>query len=96
MRMALLDSHEIEARLAELSGWERRGATIAKVFERGDFVGSVKFVDSLVEPAEAMGHHPDLEISWDKVKVSLSTHSEGGLTANDFELAAKIDALAGS
>ena len=41
-----------------------------------------------------MGHHPDLEISWDKVKVSLSTHSEGGLTENDFELAAKIDALA--
>lgn len=92
--MALLDHSEIEARLAELSGWDRAGEAIVKTFERGDFVGSVRFVESLVEPAEAMNHHPDLEISWDKVKVSISTHSEGGLTAGDFELAAKIDALA--
>ncbi len=92
--MALLDDAEIEARLAELPGWGRAGAAIEKTFECGDFVGAVKFVDSLVEPAEAMGHHPDLEISWDKVKVTLSTHSEGGLTGNDFELAAKIEALA--
>jgi 4a-hydroxytetrahydrobiopterin dehydratase len=92
--MALLSDGEIEAKLAGMSGWERVGAAIAKRFERGDFVGSVKFVDSLVEPAEGMNHHPDLEISWDEVKVTLSTHSEGGLTAADFELAAKIDALA--
>ena len=92
--MGLLDDAEIDSRLAELGGWSRAGAAIEKTFERGDFVGSVKFVDSLVEPAEAMGHHPDLEISWNEVKVSLSTHSEGGLTANDFELAAKIEALA--
>jgi 4a-hydroxytetrahydrobiopterin dehydratase len=92
--MALLGDSEIEARLAELPGWERSGEAIAKEFDRGDFVGSVKFVDSLVEPAEAMSHHPDLEISWATVKVTLSSHSEGGLTAADFELAAKIDALA--
>jgi 4a-hydroxytetrahydrobiopterin dehydratase len=92
--MAQLSDSEIEARLAGLSGWERRGEAIAKSFEHGDFVGSVRFVDSLVEPAEAMNHHPDLEISWSKVTVTLSTHSEGGLTENDFELAAKIDALA--
>ena len=92
--MATLDDSEIEARLAELTGWERSGDSIEKTFERGDFVGSVKFVDSLVAPAEAMGHHPDLEISWDKVTVVLSTHSEGGLTGDDFELAAKIDSLA--
>jgi 4a-hydroxytetrahydrobiopterin dehydratase len=91
--MALLSDSEIEARLGGLSGWERQGEAIVKVFERGDFVGSVKFVDALVEPAEAMGHHPDLEISWDKVTVSLSSHSEGGLTAADFELAEKIDAI---
>lgn len=89
--MSLLSSAEIEERLATLPGWERRGEAIVKVFERGDFVGSVKFVDGLVGPAEEMGHHPDLEISWDKVTVSLSSHSEGGLTAADFELAAKID-----
>lgn len=92
--MALLEDSQIEVRLAELPGWRRAGDAIEKTFERGDFVGSVKFVDSLVEPAEEMGHHPDLEISWGEVKVSLSTHSEGGLTANDFELAARIDALA--
>jgi 4a-hydroxytetrahydrobiopterin dehydratase len=92
--MALLTESEIEERLAGLPGWERSADAISRTFERGDFVGSVGFVDSLVEPAEAMNHHPDLEISWDKVTVTLSTHSEGGLTAADFELAAKIDALA--
>jgi len=91
--MALLDDAEIEARLAQLPGWERRGDAIAKEFGCGDFVGSVRFVDSLVEPAEAMGHHPDLAISWDTVTVTISTHSEGGLTAADFELAGKVDAL---
>ena len=91
--MALLSDEEIEARLTGLDGWSRRGEAIAKEFSCGDFVGSVKFVDSLVGPAEEMGHHPDLEISWDKVTVTISTHSEGGLTAADFELAGKVDAL---
>jgi 4a-hydroxytetrahydrobiopterin dehydratase len=90
----LLSESDIEARLGELGGWEREGKVITKTFERGDFVGSVEFVKSLVEPAEGMNHHPDLEISWDKVKVSITNHAAGGLTANDFELAAKIDALA--
>jgi 4a-hydroxytetrahydrobiopterin dehydratase len=92
--MTLLNDDEIEAKLAELNGWERRDDAIAKAFDRGDFVGSVRFVDSLVTPAEEMGHHPDLEISWSTVTVTISTHSEGGLTAADFELAAKVDALA--
>ena len=91
--MALLSDTEIAARLAELEGWERRGEEIVKDFDRGDFVGSVRLVDSLVTPAEEMGHHPDVEISWSTVTVTISTHSEGGLTAADFELAAKIDAL---
>jgi 4a-hydroxytetrahydrobiopterin dehydratase len=92
--MALLNDSEIDAKLAELPGWEQSGEAIAKQFECGDFVGSVKFVSSLVEPAEAMNHHPDLEISWATVTVTISTHSEGGLTAADFELAAQIDNLA--
>lgn len=91
--MTLLDDAEIEARLAGLDGWQRSGEAIAKTFSCGDFVGSVRFVDSLVEPAEAMGHHPDVAISWDKVTVTISTHSEGGLTAADFELAGKVDGL---
>lgn len=92
--MAPLDDFEIEARLAEHPGWERSGTAIRKEFKRSDFVGSVNFVQRLVEPAETMNHHPDLEISWDTVTVSLSTHSDDGVTAADFELAAKIDALA--
>ena len=92
--MALLGDDEIEAKLAALDGWTRSGEAIVKAYVRGDFVGSVKFVDALAAPAEAMGHHPDLQISWDTVTVTISTHSEGGLTAADFELAAKIDAIA--
>jgi 4a-hydroxytetrahydrobiopterin dehydratase len=92
--VALLDNAEIDAKLAALPGWKRSGDAIEKDFKRGDFVGSVRFVSSLVEPAEAMNHHPDVSISWDTVTVTISTHSEGGLTAADFELAEKIDALA--
>jgi len=92
--MALLSQAEIEAALAGAPGWGQEGEAIAKEFKRGDFVGSVNFIRSLVEPAEEMNHHPDIEISWDTVKISLCTHSDGGVTAADFELAAKIDALA--
>jgi 4a-hydroxytetrahydrobiopterin dehydratase len=91
--MALLSESEIEERIGDLDGWSRDGDAISKTFENGDFVGSVKFVDKLVEPAEGMGHHPDLELSWDKVTVKITNHAEGGLTENDFELAKKIDAL---
>jgi 4a-hydroxytetrahydrobiopterin dehydratase len=92
--MALLEDSEIEAKLGELDGWSLQGGTIGKDFDRGDFVGSVTFVDSLVEPAEAMGHHPDIAISWATVTISITNHSAGGLTAADFELASKIDSLA--
>ncbi len=91
--MALLSDSEIEEKIGETEGWSRTGDAITKTFENGDFVGSVKFVDSLVAPAEDMGHHPDVSISWDKVKVTITNHAEGGLTENDFELAGKIDAL---
>jgi 4a-hydroxytetrahydrobiopterin dehydratase len=91
--MALLDEEEIRSRLEGLEGWERADDAITKQFKLDDFVGSVRFVDSLVEPAEELGHHPDLEISWNRVTVSLSTHSQGGITESDFELAERIDAL---
>ena len=91
--MDLLPDSEIESRLADLEGWERRGDAIVKTFELADFVGSVGFIDRVVEPAEEMGHHPDLSVSWNKVRVSITTHAAGGLTENDFELAKRIDAL---
>ena len=92
--MALLDEGEIEARLQRLDGWVRSGDAIRKVYERGDFTGSVGFVNAITPVAEEMNHHPDLEISWGTVTVSLSTHSAGGLTAADFELASRIDSIA--
>ena len=91
--MALLSDDDIKERLKELDGWRQR-EYIVKSFDRGDFVGSVKFIDSLVEPAEEMNHHPDIAISWSQVEVAISTHAEGGLTENDFELAKKVEAVA--
>lgn len=94
--MDLLPDDEIESRLAELEGWSRAGDAITKTFKNDDFVGSVRFVDSLVEPAEDMGHHPDLSLSWDEVTVSITNHAAGGLTEADFELAKRIDKVAAS
>ncbi len=90
----LLSDEEIEERLGSLSGWSRSGEEIVREYDRGDFVGSVRFAAAIVGPAEELGHHPDLEISWSSVRVRISTHSEGGLTAADFDLAGRIDALA--
>ena len=94
--MPRLSDDEITERLGDLEGWERQGDAIVRSYKCNDFVGSVKFVDALTPVAEEMNHHPDLEISWDTVTVSITTHSEGGLTENDFQLAGKIDSLGGT
>lgn len=91
--MALLDDSAINERLEALEGWQREGDSIVRSFDRGDFVGSIRFAEAIVAPAEEMNHHPDLEISWATVRVSITNHSEGGLTEADFELAGRIDAL---
>jgi 4a-hydroxytetrahydrobiopterin dehydratase len=91
--MALLESDEVERRLSQLDGWARDGKAIVKEFSCGDFAGSVAFVNRLTPVAEEMNHHPDLGISWSTVTVTISTHSEGGLTGADFELAGRIDGL---
>jgi 4a-hydroxytetrahydrobiopterin dehydratase len=92
--MARLSDEEIEGRLSGLDGWERDGDAIRRQFELDDFKGSVDFVNRLTLEAEGMNHHPDVQISWNKVTVSITTHSEGGLTENDFELASRISRLA--
>jgi 4a-hydroxytetrahydrobiopterin dehydratase len=92
--MARLSDEEIEGRLSELEGWERDGDAIRRTFKLDDFKGSVDFVNRITPEAEDMNHHPDLEISWNEVTVSLTSHSEGGLTANDFELAGRIERVA--
>ena len=91
--MARLNDSDIDERLAGLDGWERSGDAIVKQFDNGDFKGSVEFVNRLTPVAEEMNHHPDLEISWKTVTVTISTHSEGGLTDGDFALARRIESL---
>lgn len=91
--MARLSEVEIDEKLAGLNGWERSGDAIVKQFDNGDFKGSVEFVNRLTPEAEEMNHHPDVEISWKTVTVTITTHSEGGLTDNDFELARRIESL---
>ena len=92
--MDLLTEDEITARIAGLPAWARDGDTIAATFSRADFRDSLLFVGAVAYLAEAANHHPDVAISWNKVTLTLSTHSAGGLTAADFALAGQISALA--
>jgi 4a-hydroxytetrahydrobiopterin dehydratase len=87
----LLEEEEIEQRLDELGDWERDDNEIVKVFEFDDFNTSIKFVNDVAALAERYDHHPDIDIRWNKVKLALSTHSEGGLTARDFDVAGEIE-----
>ena len=91
--MALLDDETIARELAGVPGWERQGDAIVKVVTLGDFKAAMGFVNQVADIAEAQNHHPDITIQWNKVTLSLSTHSAGGLTANDFDLARRINAL---
>ena len=92
--MAVLSDHEIDERLERMgTGWKRDGDSITRVFKFDDFRGSIDFVNRITPVAEGMNHHPDLAISWNAVTVSLSTHSEMGVTESDFELANEIDEL---
>ncbi len=87
-----LDASSVATALAGLR-WQRHGDTIVKEVDCGDFAGSLAFVNRVGELAEARNHHPDITISWSKVTLALTTHSAGGLTAADMELARAIDAL---
>jgi len=92
-KMALLERDEVEQRVGELDGWDLDGHAIDKQFKRGDFSGAVALVNAIEPVANELGHHPDVSISWETVTVMITTHSAGGLTAADFELAARIDSL---
>ena len=81
--MAVLSNDEIERRLRALPGWSRQGSAIVRQFAFKGFPEAVAFVGRLVPGAEAADHHPDLTISYRKVTVSYSTHSEGGVTEKD-------------
>ena len=87
----LLEDEEIEQRLDQLGDWEREGDEIQKVYEFDDFTAAMRFVNEVAKMADRYDHHPDIDIRWNKVKLALSTHSEGGVTSLDFELANDIE-----
>jgi 4a-hydroxytetrahydrobiopterin dehydratase len=93
--MTVLSDQEIDQRLAG-GQWRRRDQKmIAREWKFEDFRGAIAFVDRVADAAEAANHHPDILVhGWNKVRLELSTHSEGGITEADFALAARIDQLA--
>jgi 4a-hydroxytetrahydrobiopterin dehydratase len=94
-QLAKLSDAEVQKKLAELRGWTREGDAIVKEFVLGSFTEAAQFIAKIAPIADAMDHHPDVQLyRYKRVKIILTTHSAGGLTQNDFDLAAKIDALA--
>ena len=92
--MAVLSDAEIQTRLADLEGWHLADGAIEREWKLDDFAAAVAFVNRVADLAERANHHPDILIhGWNKVRLTLSTHSEGGLTDSDFALAASIDGL---
>lgn len=91
--MTLVDDERIADFLSDHTDWERDGGSIVATFEFADFVAAMGFVTSVALVAERAFHHPDIDIRWNAVTLRLSTHSEGGLTKKDLDLAERIDAL---
>jgi len=89
----ILDSKEIKEELKRVPEWEHEKKHIERTFEFDGFLEAVDFVNAVAEIAEEEEHHPDIDIRYNKVLLVLSTHSEGGLTSLDFDLAEKIDTL---
>jgi 4a-hydroxytetrahydrobiopterin dehydratase len=91
--MATLPDDEIAERLSATE-WERDGNAIGRDFKFADFAQALAFVNRVGEVAEELNHHPDILLhGWNRVRLTVSTHSEGGLTENDFQLATRVDAL---
>jgi 4a-hydroxytetrahydrobiopterin dehydratase len=89
----LLSESEIQERLKAVEGWRVDASTLRVTRKFKDFIQAVEFVNKLVEPAESAGHHPDIEISYNTVKISLTTHDANGLTQKDFDLAEIISQI---
>jgi 4a-hydroxytetrahydrobiopterin dehydratase len=90
----LLDDEEITRQLDGLPGWRRDADTIRAAYDAPDFPTAIRLVDEVANEAEEMNHHPDIDIRWRTTSWALSTHSEGGLTQLDIELAHRISQAA--
>lgn len=89
-----LTDREIQEQLPGVPGWTLQGSTLTQTFKFKDFLEAMVFVNRLVEPSEAAGHHPDISISYNTVVITLTTHDAGGLTQRDFDLAIIISRAA--
>ena len=85
--MAALSTHEVESRLNSLTGWQVEAGELVRTFHFRDFRGALQFVNAVGELAEKAGHHPDIDIRYNRVRLALVTHDAGGLTDKDFDLA---------
>jgi 4a-hydroxytetrahydrobiopterin dehydratase len=88
-----LNKKQVKSELAKTNAWRLRGKRISRLFVFEDFMSVIRFLNRVAQLAEAMNHHPDITINYNKIKLSLTTHDEGGLTAKDFKLARKINAM---
>lgn len=88
-----LDETKIQSALTAVPDWRRAGEIISREFEFADFVAAMKFVNAVAELAEQAGHHPDIDVRWNKITLALTTHDAGGLTEKDFALAKHCDDL---
>jgi 4a-hydroxytetrahydrobiopterin dehydratase len=91
--MPLLDRDEVQERLSSLPDWSEQQGEIVRQLEFQDFVAAMDFVNSVAAKAEAAGHHPDIDIRYNRVRLALVSHDAGGLTQRDFDLAAAIESL---
>ena len=87
----LLSDIEIQRDLGSLQGWSRKGDVLTRTYQFRNFAQSMEFVNRVAELAESANHHPDIDIRYSKVTLTLSTHDAGGITANDVNLARMID-----
>ncbi len=91
--MPALSDVEVTSQLTKLPAWHVEAGELARIFQFGDFCAALRFVNRVGVLAEEAGHHPDIDIRYNKVRLALVTHDAGGLTAKDFELAAEVDQL---
>lgn len=92
----LLSDIAIQRELGNLPGWSRRGDLLTRMYQFRDFAAAMAFVDRVAESAEAANHHPDIDIRYSKVTLSLSSHDSGGITQKDVDLAKAIDGAGAS
>ena len=88
-----LSRRTVRAKVAKLRSWTLRGSVISRSFRFRDFASAMRFVNKVARIAEAANHHPDIVINYNKVRLALTTHDEGGLTRKDFKLASEINKL---